>query len=355
MNNTFFRYLYHRIKSTWLSYAVIAVLFFLIGTLSIETYYSYYNRGEDLHIHFSGSMLAVLFMVFCIYEAISQFSMFKNRRNLDLWYQLPISRRELYGVHFTTGILEMCVALLMALFGILVKTIGFTDNIDMQYLPAFFGRIFLFGILLFGQSCFIYDRANSRRDGSTFVVIYIFLAYFVIMSIGTASLRIENAEEGPDYQEVEELGETSKQFVATYPYIVSESEIDDLINYEDHNDDYYDEEYGESVGVGYVFNVVVQCIMTLLFFVMAPMKSSDKIGDVSDSWFGYKVLIPVLTMAGMLALPLFYSCAFFLLGALACFFVYRKSVKLKKQDWFTMLGLLCFAIIVCLIFADVSW
>ena len=67
----------------------------------------------------------------------------------------------------------------------------------------------------------------------------------------------------------------------------------------------------------------------------------ERVGGISESWFGYKTLIPIAITGFYLLDTSFYVWC--VIGALLFYIIYRRSIRLKKSDLivlgaFTLLG-----------------
>ena len=62
-------------------------------------------------------------------------------------------------------------------------------------------------------------------------------------------------------------------------------------------------------------------------------RRTEKVGDISDSWFGYRVLIPIYLYECLLASGMgSYAGIYFYIAAVVAYFLYRRSFRLKKSD-----------------------
>jgi hypothetical protein len=88
----------------------------------------------------------------------------------------------------------------------------------------------------------------------------------------------------------------------------------------------------------FVLWIVVGIGSALGFVFTFGKRRAEKTQEVSESWFGFKLLIPLYAIAAMIT----YGDLFVLVVLIVAFvgyIIYRKGFHLKKWDWI-MLGLL---------------
>ena len=102
------KYFTYHMKKTVIRFVVMALFLVMMANSFTVTSYSY--MGID-NVNVSLSSFSVFAIVAPAIVAALEFSQFMNRRNLDTWYSLPISRRDLFIVHFAAPVIRQCFSL----------------------------------------------------------------------------------------------------------------------------------------------------------------------------------------------------------------------------------------------------
>ena len=69
------------------------------------------------------------------------------------------------------------------------------------------------------------------------------------------------------------------------------------------------------------------------YFVTFVRKGAEKIGDVSESWFGYKIMIPFYAYSAFLLVGTEGIIEILILILMLMgYFIYRRSFRLRKND-----------------------
>ncbi|MBE7066748.1 MAG: hypothetical protein E7385_04250 [Ruminococcaceae bacterium] len=93
---------------------------------------------------------------------------------------------------------------------------------------------------------------------------------------------------------------------------------------------------------GYFFWIILGVTAFIGMFLSFNRKKAENIGGISNSWFGYKVAIPV---GIFMWIDLTFTTVGFawsvILGSIiatSAYFVYRRSFKLPIYDWLILAG-----------------
>ena len=94
--------------------------------------------------------------------------------------------------------------------------------------------------------------------------------------------------------------------------------------------------------------MIVGVVALILFLLLFGRQPAEKTEEISDSWFGYKVLIPALAALAMLIYSLpandggVITWFWVELITLIAYTVYRRGLRYKKSDIAVLLALCAF-------------
>ncbi|MBQ9746161.1 MAG: hypothetical protein IJW21_05005, partial [Clostridia bacterium] len=96
--------------------------------------------------------------------------------------------------------------------------------------------------------------------------------------------------------------------------------------------------------------VIAGAASTWGYFRTFARKGAEKVGEASDTWFGYKVLIPIYGFSCYVFTGVF-GVTFFLIaaGMYLAYAIYRKRFKIQKADIFSIVGTAAAAFIFMLV------
>jgi len=311
---------------------VVFALTVLIGFNGPLRQYSVYN-DEQLYRKGYESMLnlPVNFMRFLAYILpVMEFSFFKKRINLDCAYSMPISRRAMGVVHYLSGLITLFSAFTVSY----LLNFAFLLSLGSEYfnfLPmlAHYILCLIIGFAMYSIMVFVFNEANTKGDGIWFMFLYTFVFGFVVMAL----TLIMNNPDMFEHADASILWYALSTINDSYEYLV--------------------EMKSESMSFWWqmpqfvfwlVFGVVVGIASAVGFFLTFGKKRTEKTGEVSDSFFGYRVLIPVYAISSMLVISIFDS--FILWGiiellTLVGYTLYRRGFHYKKSD----IEILCLLVI----------
>lgn len=254
-------------------------------------------------------------------------------------YSLPIKREKLYLTKFIFGFLEIVVPFTLA-YGIsVVSLLPIHPYVNMLGFLVFYGLLIVIGVLFYSFEVFVYCQANNVVDGIIFIALASILpfavAFVVLFDItGTSSATYPF---NPSY------------FCPEYSFSIAD-DIAKCVLYHNHV-------YGVTtrwdgttlvyMSVSYEFKITVQYIVIICFFVALGIASfigqffasknfkSEDAGQRSESWFGYKLYIPIVIISfshiiGNASVVFYFIC---LISAYLLYVLYKRSFKLNKKTW----------------------
>ena len=317
---------------------VLTLIFALYGQPSFR---SVYNNDTKKFTYFddykSTLYIPVVFlgMLTCILP-VWEFSFFKKRTNLNCVYSLPISRRALGSVHYLNGLITLftvfTASYLLNFILLLSRGAGF-----FRFGPIFahYFLTLLVGFAMYSIMVFVFNEANTTSDGIWFMVLYCLIFWFVFMVCSSLPI-FETRYDILDDLPLTHWGVISK-LTAHYQYL---AEIDYA-----HKAKFW----STPIFVfSFIFYVVVGIASAVGLFFTFGKRRMEKTEEISDSYFGYRTLIPVYALLGVywaqvdggniLGL-IFTFCAF------VGYTIYRRGFHYKRGDVICVIGTLVISII----------
>lgn len=326
----FKRYFVYQLKQSVLRTLVFTVLATMI-CISITN--GYISPPNDIHKSTGIEMLATFLGIFCCLVPMLELAGLKNRRNLDTLYFFPIKRERMALSHYLSGACQVFVIYTVSFAAVWLTLAIKTSCFRLSFMPLYYICSLLAGAVLYSIVCFIFSEGNSVADGVVFVALWFFAVYIVSFMIRAYVLRAFLVDTRfwndtasisgwwPLYAPLNNLTVIFQALIETnqqsLPYDYTST---------------YAEQY---LSQGYMFAVwaILGLAAAFGFFARFKNRSAHAAGEISNSIFGYKLLIPLygyslLLMYNDLDIMTILIFAMMLIG----FFVYRRGFKIKKRD-----------------------
>lgn len=267
--------------------------------------------------------IPVTLLIICAYVIpVMEFSIFKKRVNLDCLYALPIKRRELGVVHYITGLMMLVIPytlsyLLNALL-LLRAPEAFTFE---PLIPHYFACLAL-GVSQYAVFVFVFHKANTKGDGICFIGMWSLVVGLVCSVLWELDIYID---ENNIYFGI--IWGLSIELTHYYRYLVEGFLPQDLW--------IIGELWNTTQISWFVFWILAGIAATAGYILDFGKQRAEKTGEISDSVFGYKVLIPVYAVTYIFGA---YVSSVFILGvvieiaAIVGYTVYRRGFHYKKSD-----------------------
>lgn len=291
-----------------------------LSTMDLFYVYEHHETGELITVLRTTQIGLAFFALgaLCYLSPALVYSFKMSKRGVDAYYALPLKKEKLYLVKTLVGLLLVLVPYtLMFWSGFLTLLFRAGNPYDMfWYVPAYFGGALL-GICLFGLNAFLYTRGNTVADGFVFMIAYV--PFFVMLY--TYFIQAFNLSAYPP-----EAGFFSFGGLMGF----GDSMHDLILRYENVT----------LPPLTFVVMPVLGVAGYALLFALLPYEKGENAEQVSDSWFGYKTLIPIYT-AFLLALNLnafdmIWFCTV-AVAAIVATVVYQRKFKFHLK-WWGMIG-----------------
>ena len=331
---SFNKYLMHRLRSTFFLTLILCVLAVIIMEVSVSLYVgTHFEWIEETHESYETRMLrisnfgivAFILGAACTLMPVVELGDMKSKRNADVIYSLPVSRGKMALAHYLSGLIQIFAIYTSAYVTMYIKVVTSHLYHWVQSPGALIGCYFallLAGIALYSIIMAIFNSANTVADGCVFVAVWSFL-------IGSLFIALSefNVETG-DILGIDFINYLNSEYL--YPYSsLSLSEF------------FYSLIVGARAETDHInasiFWIVIGIVCAAVYFFSFKKKRTEELGDLSNTVFGYKVILPVAVFSMTQAFDeSFLSFIFAILLGVVGYMIYRRSFKIKKYDLITI-------------------
>ena len=304
---------------------VVTLLTALTGQIEVREYADpprtdyYSNLGSPVW----------LLVLLCCAAPVMEFAVFKRRTNLDCLYSMPLSRRELGAVHYLTGAIIVAVPYTLSYLLNALLLLRAPQEYDVAPLVGRYFLSLLFGLCVYSLFVFLMDRANALGDGIAFMALY----SFVIFAIAGALYAVLPSRFLGSFNDF--LGGVIWDVLLMMTIYYGASV--ERATSEFHSSSFFWRE--ADIVFWFIFWTVLGVAAAVGFFLLFGKKRTEKTGELSDTFFGYRVLIPLLAACGMIALNTVVGWITFEILAFIGYTVYRRGFHYKKSDIIVLVSL----------------
>lgn len=331
----FKRYFLHRLRSTTFRSIVLAVITAIVTFVGVENAACYWPDDStgfmDTSTGLEVSVLIALATIILI--PMLETAELKKQRSLDLLFAFPITKDQLAVAHYLSGLCQVIFLNAVSVFASVVAHMGAGfGGLALLVIPAVVCMLPVV-ICFYSVVTFLFSQGNTVGDG---VVFTFGVPLALYNTLWVAFKCIEHYDE---------LYHQLKFNIGTYPQLCNFTEMlglpvspfNSLMKGEGF-------ELGMAwtpyVTVRYVIWAMIGIACAVGFVYRIKHFRAEKAGDISDSVFGYKVLIPLFAMNIVLetwlcGVHLFSSEVDIVLVLVAMaigYFIYRRSFRIKLAD-----------------------
>ncbi len=340
---TFNDYVKYRLRSSLLRTAAFAVIALVMTYYSVTPSLSIWtvadNIGANYYYKVPGGVyagyldLSVAYTVLVLAAAVIavlEMAGFKNKRNLDTLYSLPLSRFQLALAHYVSGAVQVFAVYTASVLCALAAALPYIAHLKLWILPVYYIFSLIFGLGFYSFVCFFFSEGNTLIDGIIFAGMWLFvlMAFFGTLNDANAFEQYLANISIRDYKII--LADYNTWGIASSPLGNLAIVFTDMIgvgksfwsNAERIMDTFY---------MFYVW-LVIYAACAYGYFRSFVRRGAEKAGEISESPFGYKFLIPFygfcLILSDIAVLFAVFIFALMFIG----YVIYRRGVKLKKSD-----------------------
>ena len=273
--------------------------------------------------------LTTILLILCIFYPIYEFSFKMKRTSCDLFYSLPIKRNRLFITKYLLGLGQILLIFLINFIIIMITGIIVFSNKDFYnsslkemynfnagYYFMYFGIMLILSTLLYSWNTFFFTRCNTIVDG----VINMFISSIVLASAIFGVVTFLSKINGIDSSIFKSIYPMDyANFVSLYGLTI---QIEDLAS---------SGKFYLSI-VSIIITWTLCAIALVLFIILSKNEKAEDTGDVSNSYFSYKVFIPIFIISLLMSSTNLVFIAI-IIGGYIGYVIFNKNFKLKKNDW----------------------
>lgn len=270
-----------------------------------------------------GSFGYVAFIIGASSTLLPVISLFetKNKRNADTIYSLPVGRGKMALAYYLSGIVQMMLIYTSSFASMLIKVLTSEFRGDIASYSAIFNCYFvlaLIGIAIYSMFTAIFNAANTVVDGCVFIGMWSILPGLFLMGCNEFYIKTSDIINISFINDIRE-----EFFFPHYSFNISEhfyaKATDTILR-------------GDYVAPAIAWSVV-GVICAVIYFISFGKKRVEEIGDVSSTWFGYKLIVPmgVFSLTGAFD-EIIVGLAFAFVVAVVGNMIYRRGFKFKRSD-----------------------
>lgn len=350
-------YFRHHLRKQ-LPYLLILTLSSLLFTLLFL--FEEVERGIDANTDSLFYLPAVFLSLFSVITPIVELVSFKNRRNLDVLYAMPISRRAILSVHLAVGLIGNLIAHAVSFFTVFLFWLPHASYFRLSYaIPLYFLSL-LCGIVMYILLAFLFYEGSNGFDGFMTQLYGVFSLPVVLLTLGSFLNEISYTRTFSnkllDFIQHTFFWSPINDFTTIFQAII---ECETYYGLSFRSDDAI---YNPAAALQAFFTEGAVLLMLALFLLLTVgavfdfykttyYKPVEQVGEITTSFFSYRLMIPLysfcfafvfaVTIEGVIMVALLLALTF------ASYILYRRTIRLQTRDWVTLLVLL----LVCSIFA----
>ncbi|MBR5273332.1 MAG: hypothetical protein IKU25_08100 [Clostridia bacterium] len=330
------------------------LLFIVVFSVVLTVALAYTNQKDVLNYYYNDKIRityyctiwipVMILAISCYIAPYMEFAFFKKRRNLDCAYALPISRKEMGRAHYFSGLLTIFLPYTLSYITNTLLMLRYQQEYFFTPLIPHYFLCLLFGICTYSIFVFVFNEANSPGDGIWFIILWSAVFYLVLSAVRN-DLFLEFLNK-TTWRKI--TSNSDLAFVFSPLVFISEAFTDRVERPEWYT--YTRLFKDDEVIFCLIFWLVVGIAATIAFFKTFGKRRMEKTEEISDSWFGYRILVPVYAVAGMLTFGSSGNGTIILeviivILALLGYAIYRRGFHYKKSEIIILSLLLIFLFI----------
>lgn len=336
---SFKKYLFHRIRSSAALTVVICLFSVIMASLFLRV--RVYDIVRDYVDEITGAVesvvvpnlsvrgtewIMIILCVLCITVPVLELSGLKNKRNSDTVYSLPIDRRKMGIAHFVNGYIQIALAY-VCMFALLMIYVlrgpdGAVGIAHFEYALPLLVVPLAAALFAYSYFFFMFNEANTAVDGCAFVVagtVVPIMIFLMLTSLENYPKAL-NTVSGLDVWPFRPI------------YVALEALLDGFMEGDMGQTDRSD------IVLGLIW-AAIGILSSVGAYMAFSRKRTEAIGDVSNSYIGYKVIIPISVFCVTAAqTDDFVIVIVFSIIAAIGYMLYRRSFKLRPIDACSVVG-----------------
>ena len=317
------KYFLYELKKHFWTLVVLTALCaipYMVNCAAFDMTYEYgYGITYETGVHepmLENVFVELVLLLYVVPVLVYSFKM--SKRSVDGYYSLPLKKEKLYFVATMVGLILVFVPFTVSYWGgflTLLLREGNPYNMG-YYVPAYFGGLCI-AVFLYGVNAFAFTRGNRVIDGIVFMAANAFIGLLFIECM----------------EQVIDLPHYGWRFANTFYFSGSMftfiGEMTNLIVGQRLEADF------SNVGWWFGLPIAAGAVCYALLFYLLRYEKGENAEQASESWFGYKTLIPayIALCLGTGAGEEIYGLAMLMVAGLVATIVYKRKFSLKLADW----------------------
>lgn len=246
-------------------------------------------------------------------------------------YSLPLKKEKIYLGKFLAGYGTFFVAFTCSFVAAALSICAFGD-FSFKYLIFLYLSNLLMGLLFYGLIFFIVYAQNTLVDAIFNVLMFLLLFALGISAINKVTDHLF---------QFHFISRWSLDEISFFPFgfILLLNQYFTLglagMNSSSMNER---NALGRNGLISAIFYIIIFVIFVFVFLYKLKKDKPEKVNQISDSYFSYRIMIPFIIITSFL--NIFYINAFtyllFLLLAYLLYVMYQRKLKLNRRSWIMM-------------------
>lgn len=350
--HSYSNYLKYLIKGNIIKYIVL-VMFAMVSVYEVAHIFPVMDTSNQyLRLDYSSIVFPAFLAVHII--AFLELNKFFNKRNLDSWFSLPISRTKILSAHITNAVIQVLLFVGTQFIGTIIsitnecgrEDASFSDMVDIGSLGLCFFALLIALLLSCLFAMFVVNIANNAFDAFVFTIAYTVLPMiFVELLIAPLNSILDDRTFG------------AISGVIYSPTIFADGFVSDLFKKMSNEDYVYYSLYISDSKLpplwATLLMLVIFAVSGILLFKMFNRKKAYEAEGPSLSIFGYRTLIPILIFTETVGpiysmieyqgffqefLVMIVALLFMLPRFYVYYIIFRRTWRIKKVDILSALG-----------------
>ena len=312
-------------------FCVAAVAVSVVSVLTSDLSYHFIEpESIDLRNAGIGTFTAIL-CILCSVVPVMQFSYRMKMNSADLYYSLPVGRVNLMLARVLIGLFLVFVPYTLAYWlGVACVAMREPHFAFLWHLVYFVVSVPL-GVGLFGVIAFLFTRGNTVLDGIAFAALWSCLLPLIVMFF-VPRVYVGGDPALPEYLHYYSYAQYAPMFFDYSPLAYTAGAFHSLACR-----DVLSTLSCQALPIVLPLGVAEGIAAYVGLFVRADRDKAENAGQISSSWFGYRVLNPLYiallfaavgkVMGGDVAM-----CVIVAVVGAALYFLYRRSFRLRKEE-----------------------
>ena len=330
------RYLKYELKKNFWTLVVLTAIAVIVYVVTVSTSklfstgtYGIFNQDPQI------SLIYTILGIFCAVVPVLMYSFKMNKRSVDAFYSLPIKKEKMYLVKTLMGLLLVLIPYTIA-YWLGFLTIALRENYFhlIYYIPGYFGGL-LFGVCLYGLYAFAFTRANRVVDGVVFMLAYTFIGFLIVAGGGELYYSLSGHRSDLALSHFFSFGGLMA-FETNIATLIQEGTIKTNVGAPSASWMPTSDVIWEPTI--FLYPILLAAASYALMFLLLRREKAENAEQNSDSWFGYRVMIPLYIVAfftcisySLDMLPL-YICVI-AIGAVIMTIVYTRKILFNWRYW----------------------